>query len=146
VPAISARTFSKEGTMPSSYAGKTERWTTLVTNTEPLLGSVPAAQELHAELKVSTTELGAMASRIQELLGEAHTLAKRRQDLARKVSEDATRLKTHLQAHLGLKNPELVKLGIRPQDMRRRGAAAKAKAKALAEAKGSEGQSVSAEA
>ncbi|HEV7667002.1 MAG TPA: hypothetical protein VGS22_00635 [Thermoanaerobaculia bacterium] len=133
--------------MPNSYAGKTERWTTLVTNTEPLLGSVPAAQELHSELKVSTTELGAMASRIQELLGEAHTLAKRRQDLARKVSEDATRLKTHLQAHLGLKNPELVKLGIRPQDMRRRGLSAKAKAaKALAEAKGSEGQSVSAEA
>ncbi|MEP7012460.1 MAG: hypothetical protein ABJC13_19240 [Acidobacteriota bacterium] len=87
-----------------------------------------------------------MAHRIQELLGEARTLAKRRQDLARKVSEDATRLKTHLQAYLGLKNPELVRLGIRPQDMRRRGLSAKAKAKVAAEGKGSEGQSVIAEA
>jgi hypothetical protein len=69
--------------MPSSYAGKTERWTTLVANAEPLLSSVPAAQELHADLKASTTELGAMAHRIQDLLGEAHTLAKRRQDPSR---------------------------------------------------------------
>ncbi len=136
--------------MPGSYAGKTDRWNTLVVNAEPLIGSLPAAQELHAELKVSTAELGAMASRIQDLLGEAHTLTKRRKDLARKVSEDATRLKTHLQAHLGPKNPELVRLGIRPQDMRRRGLSAKAKAlaeaKALLEAKAGEGQSVNAEA
>ncbi len=132
--------------MPSTYAEMTQRWSTLVVNSEPLLGSVPAAQELHADLKVSTAELGNMADRIQDLLGEAHTLAKRRQDLVKKVSEDATRLKAHLKAHLGFKNPELVKLGIRPQDFRKKAPSAKAKAKALAETKAGEGQSVSAEA
>ncbi|MEP7008953.1 MAG: hypothetical protein ABJC13_01375 [Acidobacteriota bacterium] len=130
--------------MPNSYAEKTQRWSTLVANSEPLLGSVPAAQELHAGLKVAAAELSGMANRIQDLEGEAHALAKRRQELARKVGEDALRLKAHLQAHLGLKNPELLKLGIRPQDFRKR--APSAKAKAPAEAKASEGQSVSAEA
>ena len=130
--------------MPT-YAEQTQRWTTLCANAEPLLGSVPAAQELHAELKVETAELGTLADRIQDLEGQAHTLAKRRRVLIRKVSEDATRLKTHIQAHLGLKNPELLKLGIRPQDLRKRGPSAKAKAKAQADAKGSEGVSVSAE-
>ncbi len=134
--------------MPDSYAGKTERWTTLVANSEPLIGAVPAAQDLHAELKVSTAELAAMAHRIQDLIGEAHTLAKKRQDLARKVSENATLLKTHLRAHLGLKNPELVRLGIRPLDMRRRSSAAKAKPKGaqVQQSVGSEVPSVNAEA
>jgi hypothetical protein len=43
------------------------------------------------------------------------------------------------------KNPEGSKLGIRPQDLRRKAPSAKAKAKAPADAKGSEGVSVSAE-
>lgn len=130
--------------MPT-YAEQTQRWTTLCANAEPLIGSLPGAQELHAMLKVETTELGGLADQIQDLVGQAHKLAKRRRELLRKVSEDATRLKTHLQAHLGLKNPELLRLGIRPQDLRRKAPSAKAKAKAEASAKGSEGLSVSAE-
>ena len=86
-----------------------------------------------------------MANQIQDLEGQTHALAKRRRVLMRKVSEDATRLKTYLQAHLGLKNPELLKLGIRPQDLRKKAPSAKARAKAEALAKGSEGSSVSAE-
>lgn len=124
--------------MPNSYAEKTQRWITLCTNTEPLIGSLPAAQDLHAGLKAATAELGGLADRIQDLEGQAHTLAKTRQDLVRKISEDAIRLKTHLQAFLGPKNPELLKYGIRPQERRKRGTSAKAKAKAQAMAKASE--------
>ena len=132
--------------MPDSYAEKTQRWATLCANAEPLLGSVPtAAQELHSGIKAATVELGGMADRIQDLQGEAHALAKRRQDLVRRVTEDATRLKVHLRAFLGPKNPELLKLGIRPQDLRRKAPSAKAKAKAQTDAKRSEGLSVSAE-
>jgi hypothetical protein len=79
-------TFKKEGAMPT-YAEQTQRWTTLCANAEPLLGSVPAAQELHAGFKVETAELGSLADRIQDLQGQAHTLAKRRKELIRKVSE-----------------------------------------------------------
>lgn len=132
--------------MPNSYAEKAQRWTTLCANAEPLLGSVPAAaQALHSAMKADTAELGGLADRIQELEGQAHALAKRRQELVRKVSEDAHRLKIHLQALLGPKNPDLLKLGIRPQDLRKKAPSAKARAKAEASAKGSEGLSVSAE-
>jgi len=116
--------------MPESFVEKTQRWVTLCANAEPLLGSVPtAAQELHSGIKAATVELGGMADRIQDLQGEAHALAKRRQDLVRRVTEDATRLKVHLRAFLGPKNPELLKLGIRPQDLRRKAPLAKARAK-----------------
>ena len=132
--------------MANSFVEKTQRWITLCTNAEPLIGSLPAAQDLHAGLKVITTELGGLEDRIQDLEGQALTLSMRRQDLVRKGIEDADRLKVHLQAFLGPKNPELLKFGIRPRPQRKRGPSAKAKTKSLAESQGNEGKSVSAEA
>ncbi len=138
--------------MPNSFADKTQRWVTLCANAEPLIGQVPAAQELHGEIKAATVEIVSLADRIQELEGQAHTLTIQRRNLVEKTGEDAIRLKSHLQAFLGRRNPELLKLGIRPVERRKRGLTAKAKAKALEEAKAlleaqaSEAKSVSAEA
>ncbi len=132
--------------MRDSYAERTQRWVTLCANAEPLIGQLPAAQELHTGLKTITTELVSLADRIQDLQGQAFALAKQRQALASKGAEDATRLRTHLQANLGLKNPELVKFGIRPQVRRNRTSRLRAKPKPQAEAKATEGQSVSAKA
>jgi hypothetical protein len=130
--------------MSDSYVEKTQRWVTLCANAEPLIGLLPAARDLHSGLKDTTTELGGLEDRIQDLQGQTLTLAKRRQALVRKASEDADRLKVHLQAFLGPKNPELLKFGIRPQEKRKRILSVKAKAPAIA--KESEGESVSAEA
>ena len=115
------RTFSKEDVvMPMSFVEKTQKWVTLCTNAEPLIGSEPAAQTLHTGLKNITTELGGLEERIQDLEGQTLTLAMRRQELVRKATEEADRLKFHLQALLGPKNPELLKLGIRPRLQRKR--------------------------
>ncbi|MEP7008999.1 MAG: hypothetical protein ABJC13_01620 [Acidobacteriota bacterium] len=117
-----------------------------------MIGQVPAAQELHGEIKAATVEIVRMADRIQELEGQAHTLTIQRRNLVEKTGEDAIRLKSHLQAFLGRRNPELLMLGIRPVERRKRGPSKKTIAKALAEAmaqqeaKGGEGQSVNAEA
>ncbi len=134
--------------MPDSFAEKTQRWVTLCANTEPMLGEMPAAQELHGKVKAATVELVHMADRIQELEGLAHTLTVQRRSLLAETSEDALRLKAHLQAYLGRRNPELVRLGIRPVTRRKNGTSAKAKAaaEAKAAAKASEAQSVNAEA
>ncbi len=138
--------------MPNSMAERTQRWVTLCSNTEPLLGQVPAAQELHGEIKAATVEIVRMADRIQKLEGEAHTLIIQRRNLVEKTGEDAIRLKSHLQAFLGRRNPELLQLGIRPLERRKRGPSKKAVAKALAEAmaqqeaEAGEAKSVSAEA
>ena len=132
--------------MRDSYAERIQRWVTLCANAEPLIGQLPAAQELHAGLKTITTDLVSMADRIQNLQGEAFTLAKQRQVLAAKGAEDANRLRAYLQGNLGLRNPELVKFGIRPQVKRNRTSLAKAKAKAEAGNKAPEGKSVNAEA
>ncbi len=126
--------------MPESFVEKTQRWVTLCANAEPLIGPLPAAQDLHAGLKATTTELGSLEERIQDLEGQTLTLAMRRQELIRKGIDDADRLKFHLRALLGPKNPELLKLGIRPQRP------TKAKPKVPVNAKGSEGKSVSVEA
>jgi len=132
--------------MRDSYAERTQKWVTLCTNAEPLIGQMPAAQELHAGLKLTNAELVSLADRIQELQGQAFSLSKQREALARKGAEDASRLRTHLQAYLGPKNPDLLKFGIRPQVRRNRTNPLKAKPKPQSETKATEGQSVSAEA
>jgi hypothetical protein len=134
------RSFKKEGVMPDSFVEKTQRWVTLCANAEPLIGPLPAAQDLHAGLKATATELGSLEEQIQDLQGQTLTLVMRRQELIRKGIDDADRLKFHLRALLGPKNPELLKLGIRP---RRTSTKARPKAPAT---KGSEGKSVSVEA
>lgn len=138
--------------MPNSFAEKNQRWVTLCTNTESLIGQIPAAQALHGQIKAATVEIVRMADRIQELEGEAHAMAIQRRTLVEKTGEDALHLKAHLQAFLGRRNPELLKLGIRPVERLKRGPSKKAIAKALAETmaqqegKAGEVQSVSAEA
>jgi hypothetical protein len=132
--------------MPESFVEKTQRWVTLCANAEPLIGLLPAAQNLHAGLKDTTTELGSLEERIQDLEGQTLTLATRRQDLVRKATEDADRLKVHLQALLGPKNPELLKLGIRPRQQRKRAPRVKAKPQPPVNVPASEGKSVSVEA
>ena len=132
--------------MSDSFVEKTQRWVTLCANAEPLIGLLPAAQNLHSGLKDATTELGGLEERIQDLEGQTLTLAMRRQELVRKATEDADRLKVHLQALLGPKNPELLKLGIRPRLQRKRAPRVKAKPQAPVNASASEGKSVSAEA
>ncbi|HXU45001.1 MAG TPA: hypothetical protein VN783_05710, partial [Thermoanaerobaculia bacterium] len=91
----------------------------------------------------STAELSRMADQIQDLEGQSHALAKKRQALSRQGADEANRLKAHLRALLGPKNPELVKFGIRPQERRKprapsetakKGKAAQAQAVPLAEA------------
>lgn len=138
--------------MPNSFAEKTQRWVTLCANAEPLMGQIPAAQPLHGQIKAATVEIVRMADRIQELEGEAHALTIQRRILVEKTGEDALHLKAYLQAFLGRRNPELLKLGIRPVERRKVGPSKKAIAKAVAEAMaqqeapGGEGQSVNAEA
>lgn len=129
--------------MPESYVEKTQRWVTLCANAEPLIGPLPAAQELHSGLKATTLELGSLEERIQDLEGQTLTLTMKRQELIRKGIDDADRLKFHLRAIMGPKNPELLMLGIRPRRP------IKAKPKVAASAKGneaSEAKSVSVEA
>ncbi len=134
--------------MPNSFAEKNQRWVTLCANTDSLIGQIPAAQELHGQIKTATVEIVRMADRIQELEGEAHAMTIQRRNLVEKTGEDAIHLKSHLQAFLGRRNPELLKLGIRPVERRKKGPSKKAIAKAMAqqEAKGGEGQSVNVEA
>ncbi len=138
--------------MPNSLAERNQRWVTLCANTEPFIGQIPAAQELHGQIKAATVEIVRMADRIQELEGEAHAMTIQRRNLVEKTGEDAIHLKSHLKAFLGRRNPELVKLGIRPVERLKRGPSKKAIAKALAEAQaqqaaqGGEAKSVNAEA
>lgn len=132
--------------MSESFVEKTQRWVTLCANAEPLIGSLPSAQGVHSGLKEIAAELGGLEERIQELEGQAFALSMRRQDLVRKATEDADRLKVHLQAFLGPKNPELLKFGIRPRPQRKRAPRVKAKLKAAAQAQASEVKSESVQA
>lgn len=138
--------------MPNSLAEKNQRWVTLCANTEAMISQIPAAQALHGQIKAATVEIVRMADRIQELEGEAHAMAIQRRTLVEKTGEDALHLKAHLQAFLGRRNPDLLKLGIRPVEKRKMGPSKKAIAKALAEAlaqqeaQGGEVKSVNAEA